>query len=255
MRAAAAFGIAVALWGCEARDVPAGPERVTLFAAASLAPVLTRVAELHEARTGDRVVASFASSALLAKQIDAGAPADVFVSADTRWIDWLAERHRTRPASSFPLAKNTLVIVAPRDAPFTLGADGPRSLARAFAGHLALGDPEHVPLGAYARQALESCGAWEEIAPRVIGAADARGALALVERGECAAGILYASDAKGSERITVVAEIPGSWHEPIVYVAAVVSDAERAAVARFLETLRSAEARSLFAEHGFGSVD
>lgn len=214
-------------------------DEVIVFAAASLADALADVAELHSKRTGERVRANHAASSTLAKQIAAGAPADVFCSAHADWTDWLATRGRLA-GDAREILRSSLVVVAPRGRGFTL--DGP--LAFAFEGRLALGDPDHVPAGVYARELLERSGDWEVLRARVVRAPDVRGALALVERGECAAGIVYATDAAAGN-VDVVATLPAS----VTYTAAVVAGSVRGAA--FLETLLSHEAAVIFRRHGF----
>lgn len=247
----AALAAAAALWlaGCGGPGERAG--MVTVYAAASLGPALEEIVGLHRDRTGEPVTAAFASSSVLAKQIDAGAEADLFVSADPAWTGWLAERGHLEPGRGFDLAENSLVIVAPAGEVFAFDPAAGRPLADAFRGRLALGDPDHVPAGVYAREALQHAGWWDALAPRVLGAADVRAALALVERRECEAGIVYASDAAGSGRVRVVAPIPDGWHEPIVYPVAVVAGHSRPELDRFLDTLRSPEAARILVAHGF----
>jgi molybdate transport system substrate-binding protein len=148
------------------------------------------------------------------------------------------------------VAANSLVLVAPIDAPFVFD-DEVEPLGDSFAGFLAIGEPEHVPEGAYAKQALQRAGWWDALAPRVVGASDARAALALVERGECAAGIVYASDARSSERVQEVWEVPGEIHDPIVYWAVAVGDSIAPATAAWIDRLRSAATAELLARGGF----
>jgi molybdate transport system substrate-binding protein len=241
---AAALGLAA---GCTGSESP-GPVRI--LAAASLGPALEEFAAVHTRETGDEVAIGTAASSVLAKQIDAGAPADLFLAADPRWMDWLAERGRLEPGTRRDLLRNDLVIAAPSGRGFPPPPAG-GSLAKAFAGRLALGDPDHTPVGRYAKAALESAGWWEEVSSRLVPAADARAALALVERGECAAGVLYASDAAGSRRVEIVARIPASRHPPIVYPVAVISGRDRPAVRRALARLTSPEGLARFERFGF----
>lgn len=254
VRAAAAAVIAAAAattgTGCGDGGAGSGPA-VAVYAATSLAPALEEIAGLHRIRTGGTVTVTFASSAALARRIDAGAPADVFLPAGAEWMDRLVGRGRIRAGSVFELAGNAMVIVAPAAAPFPFAVGDSVGLPDAFEGRLAIGDPEEVPLGAHARQSLERAGWWTALEPRVVGAADSRAALALVERGECAAGIVYASDALGSERVRVVERIPDEWHDVIVYPAGLVEGRTLPGAERFLETLRSPEAASILRKHGF----
>lgn len=247
--ALAAAAAAAALPGCggDART----PVRVAVYAATSLAPAMEEIAGIHRIRTGDEVETRFASSSELARQIDAGAPADVFVSANEEWMEWLVGRGRIRPGSRFDLAGNALVIVAPAAAPFVFAVGDSGGLPAAFEGRIAMGDPDRVPLGEYAKQSLVHAGWWEALEPRIVRATDARAALALVERGECAAGIAYASDLTGAERVTVVERIPDDWHDPVEYAVGLVEGRALPGADRFMETLRSPDAARILRKHGF----
>lgn len=247
-RTGAALAVGLVLAGCGN-----GSERneVVLFAAASLAPALDEIAADFESRRDVTVRRNYASSSTLAKQIAAGAPADVFVSANPRWVDWLEERGRVREDGRRDLVGNSLVIVAPAGRTFVFDVGEGRSLGAAFRGRLSLGDPDHVPAGEYARAALVHAGWWDELAPRVVPASDARAALALVERGACGAGIVYASDAANSRAVELVARIPESWHPPIVYPAALVAGAGGLA-AEFLAALESGA--DVYRRHGFRAL-
>ncbi len=227
-----------------------GGERgeVVVFAAASLSLAVDEIARDHEQEHGVRVKTSYAASSTLAKQIEMGAPAHVYVAADPRWMAWLEERGRVKADRSADLLGNSLVIVAPSGKRFSFDPEGGESLAEAFAGRLAVGDPDYVPVGRYAREALERSGGWSELESRLAPASDARAALAFVERGECAAGIVYASDAATSGRVETVAAIPESWHTRIVYPVAIVEDAGPAAEG-FVATLRDAD--DVFRRYGF----
>jgi molybdate transport system substrate-binding protein len=219
---------------------------VLIYAAASLAPVL------EDCFAGDaRVIISAASSSTVAKQIDAGAPADVFLSADPGWVEWLEERGRLEPESRFDFARNRLVVVGAIDSAFGWDPAVPASFPAAFQGRLAIGDPEHVPAGIYARDALRHAGIWDALSGRVLGAVDARAACVLVERGECDAGIVYASDAHGSARVRIVGEIPQTWHTPIVYVGAVCAGRMRPTTRRVVDALQSPRMAGVLRERGF----
>ncbi len=224
-------------------------ETVTVFAAASLRPVVeAAVAELGSSDAPAYVI-SFAGSSALARQVDAGAPADVFLSANADWIAWLAERTRLVPGAEVVLASNRLVLVAPRAAPFTWSPGTP--LGDAFDGPIALAEPSHVPAGLYARQALEKLGAWEALEPRVVGASDVRAALRFVSRGGAAAGIVYDTDARGSDGVAIVARMAPDLHGPIRYVGAPIRGGSADGAKRLLDFLTSARGRQLFADHGF----
>ena len=238
----------VCLWS----PVATAAERVVVFAAASTTEAVGALAERFSARTGTEVVPSFAASSALARQIESGAPADLFISADRRWMDHLAARGLIEPGSRCDLMRNRLVLIAPADSPMTLRIAVGFALAAALdGGRLAVGDPDHVPAGIYARQALEALGAWPSVADRLVRSADVRAALALVARGEAAAGIAYATDAGVSERVRVVGAFPAESHDPIVYPLARVAGADNPNAAAFYDFVVSAEGRALLAEHGF----
>ncbi len=235
---------------------PAGPaagaERLVVFAAASMSEAVETLARRFARRTGIPVAPSFAASSALARQIDSGAPADVFISANVRWRDYLAARGRIDRDSRCNLAGNRLVLIAPGDSPLALRIAPRFPLAAALGdGRLALGDPDHVPAGLYGRQALQALGVWRAVESRVVRSANVRAALALVARGEAAAGVVYATDATLSEDVRIVAEFPPATHDPIVYQVARVAGADRPAVAAFLDFLASDEGRAVLAGYGF----
>ena len=234
---------------------PAAAETVRVFAAASTADALADIARRYEARTGDKVVTVFAASSLLARQIEAGAPADVFVSANRGWIDYLADRALIDGRRLRVVAGNTLVLVAPAGDGATVAIGPGFALAARLGEHrLALADPAHVPAGIYARQALERLGVWSALADRIAVAGDARAALALVERGEAPFGIVYGSDAAATRRVQVVGTFPEDSHDPIVYWAAPVGGPGGLggdAAARFLAYIGSGEAAAAFRRRGF----
>lgn len=224
--------------------------KLTVFAAASLTNALQDIAPLYQRRTGVPVVLSLGASSTLAQQIDAGAPAAVFISADQKWMDYLQERNRIDPATRRDLLGNRLVLVAPRSRPFSAKLEKGFDLPRAFSGKLCTGDPAHVPVGLYAKAALERLGWWQSLAPRIVGTADVRGALAFVERGECGAGIVYETDARISRQVLIVAAFPPGSYPPVTYPVAAVRPAGREAES-FLDFLSSPEARAVFERYGF----
>jgi molybdate transport system substrate-binding protein len=241
---------AAAAAGCGDGRSRAG-EPVTVFAASSLGPAMEEIAGLHRIRAGEDVVVELASSSALAARVDAGEEADVLVAASRDWLDRLVGRGRIRAGSVFDAAGNALVIVAPAGAAFSFAVGDSGGLPGAFEGRLAVGDPEGAPFGGYARQSLERAGWWKALEARLVAAADAEAALGLVERGECAAGIVFASDALGSERVHVVERIPDDWHEDIVYAAGLVEGRALPGAERFLETLKSPEAAKILRKYGF----
>lgn len=234
--------------------VPAAAPRaedLTVFAAASTADAMTEAVAGFEKRSGVAVRLSFASSSTLARQIENGAPAQVFVSASPEWIDYLESRGHLEAGSRTHLFSNRLVLIAPRESPLAIAIAPSFPLAEALgSGRLAMGDPDHVPAGVYGRQALEALGVWSEVAPRVARTADVRAALALVARGEAAAGITYATDAAISAKVRIVGAFPPDSHPKVSYQGAIVAGAAGPAAARFLAYL-GAGAMDIFARHGF----
>ncbi|AKJ30937.1 molybdate ABC transporter substrate-binding protein [Caldimonas brevitalea] len=229
---------------------------LTVFGAASLSDALREIGHSYRAATGEVPRFSLAASSTLARQIEAGAQAQLFISADRQWMDYLAERRLIEPATRTDLLGNRLVLVTPADRPrtvtlapgFDLGALlGPQ-------GRLATGDPSHVPAGKYAQAALTWLGSWAVAQPRLVRTDSVRAALALVERGEVPAAIVYATDAAAARGVHVAAVFPAESHPPIVYPAAVVATGEpveREAARRLLAWLRSAPASAVFRKHGF----
>lgn len=248
LAAAAALALSLAAPGALAQD----EEELTLFAAASMTDALTAAAEAWTAAGNPPVKLAFASSSTLAKQIENGAPADLFVSADQRWMDYLEERQLVAAGTRVDLAGNALVLIVPPGSALAIEPAPGFDLAGALAGErLAIGDPEHVPAGRYARAALTDLGAWEAVEAQSVFAADVRAALAFVERGEVAVGIVYATDAAISESVRVVATFPQESHPPIVYPIAAVAEQDRPAVRAFLAFLAGDAAAEILRGYGF----
>jgi molybdate transport system substrate-binding protein len=223
---------------------------LTVFAAASTADALTAIGKAFERSGGATVAFSFAASSTLAKQIEHGAPADLFLSADQAWMDYLAGKQAIRAGSRRDLLGNRLVLVAPAGAVPVLTVAPGFAVGAAFSGRLAIADPAHVPAGIYAKQALAALGWWTELEPRLAPAADVRAALRLVELGEAGLGVVYASDAVGSVTVAVAGAIPAALHAPIRYPVALTAGA-RGGAAEFLAFLGGREAAAVFAAHGF----
>ncbi len=231
----------------------AQPEPVTVFAAASLKNALEEAAKPFTASTGLNVRFSFAASSALARQIESGAPADLFASADLEWMDYLAERRRIAPGTRIDLLGNRLVVVAPADGPLkdlALTAEAVR--AALGGGRVATGEVTSVPAGRYAKAALERLGLWAEVQPRLAQAENVRAALAFVSRGEAPLGIVYETDARADPKVRVVAVFPPESHAPIVYPFAVTADARAPEGARrFIAFLAGPEGRKIFEAGGF----
>jgi molybdate transport system substrate-binding protein len=237
---------------------PAGPAvadpaatTITVFAAASLSDVLTELGNSFTKGTGLRVVTSFAASSALARQIDAGAPADLFFSADADWMDYLEARNEIRKTTRHDVVGNRLVLIAPKgsDIQLTIGPHFPLAAALGQ-GRLATGDPDSVPVGRYARAALTALDVWGSVADRLIRADNVRVALAFVSRGEAPLGIVYETDARVDAGVRIVGVFPDDTHEPIVYPVALTKNAPPAAE-RFLDYLRSPPAAAVFSKYGF----
>ena len=235
-----------------ARTAVAQGPPVLVFAAASLKDALDAAN-----RTWDRrATISYAASSALAKQIESGAPADLFLSADEDWMDYLAQRKLIKPDSRIDLLGNSLVLVAPKSSPVSLTV-GPRfPLAKALGdGRLALADPNGVPAGRYAKAALQSLGVWDQVAGRIAAAENVRAALLLVDRGEAPLGIVYATDAAADPAVTVVGTFPPSSHPPIVYPMALTAFSSNPDASAFAEFLRGRAAAAAFRKHGFIVLD
>lgn len=229
------------------------PEPITVFAAASLKESLDEAAVAYEAQTGQPLRVSYAASSALARQIEQGAPADVFLSADLDWMDYLQQRKLVDEASRRNLLGNTLVLVAPASSPakplqLKRGVDLRPLLGK---GRLALALTASVPAGKYARAAFESLGVWTQLQPRVAEAENVRAALMLVARGEAPLGVVYASDARAEPKVRVLATFPADSHPAIVYPVARLRASMHPQAAAFVRWLRTAPAATLFRRHGF----
>jgi molybdate transport system substrate-binding protein len=252
---AAAIGLALALAFAPLDAAPAAqgdrPD-LLVFAAASLQTALDELTPQVEAATGVQLRASYAASSTLARQIENGAPADLFISADLDWMDYLAARSLIQPGTRVDLLGNHLVLIAPAGEPSTLRiAPGfPLAAALGVNGRLAIADPDAVPAGKYARAALTALGVWDSVAGRLARAENVRAALLLVERGEVPLGIVYRTDAAVDPGVTVVSRFPDATHPPIVYPAALTRSA-RAGAARVLAFLQGPEASAVFDRWGF----
>lgn len=225
---------------------------VVVFAAASLKNAIDKIAKNWEAKSGTKVTSSYAASSAIAKQIESGAPADLFISADLKWMDWLAERKLINDATRKTLLGNALVLIAPKDSTTTLKIEKGFKLAEALGDNrLAMGDPKSVPAGTYGQAALTNLGVWDQVASKVAGAENVRVALTYVARGETPLGIVYATDAKSDPQVKVVDTFPADSHPPIVYPVALTATSANAAAKTFLEFLSSADTAKVFEAEGF----
>ena len=225
---------------------------VTVFAAASLTNAFQDIGRLYQQRTSTQARFSFAASSTLAKQIESGAPAGIFASADEQWMDYLAQRNLIVPASRRPLVGNRLVLVVPAGNPASVDLKPGFDLAQ-FLGkdRLATGDPAHVPVGKYAQDALTKLGLWSVAEPRLVRADSVRAALTFVERGEVAAGIVYATDAAISDKVRVAGVFPEDTHPPITYPVALVAGHDTPEARAFLAFLTGPDTAPVFRKYGF----
>jgi molybdate transport system substrate-binding protein len=245
------LGLAALLCCGAAGAAESASRPVTVFAAASLTNVLDELGGEFTRTTGVPVRFSFASSATLARQIEAGAGAEVFFSADLEWMDYLERRSRIQKSSRRNVAGNRLVLIAPRASDVQLVMKPGFALVAALGdGRLATGDPDSVPVGRYARAALTSLGVWDDVADQLVRAEDVRHALMFVARGEAPLGIVYATDARVDDRVRIVGTFPAGSHPPITYPVALTTragpDAER-----FVRFVLGDAGRAVFERVGF----
>lgn len=247
--AAAAFVAAALLPVPRGMAADGGP---VVFAAASLKNALDGVNAAWTAKTGKAATISYAASSALAKQIESGAPADLFISADLDWMDALAKDRLIRPESRVELLGNAIVLVAPKGTaqPVTL-AQGLDLGALLGEGKLAMANVDAVPAGKYGKAALTHLGLWDAVKDRVAQAENVRAALLLVSRAEAPLGIVYKTDAAADEAVEIVGTFPGASHAPIVYPAALTADSTHADAPAFLDFLKTEEAKAIFEAEGF----
>lgn len=226
---------------------------VTIYAAASLRDALDELAREYERQGRGKAAISYAGSPMLARQIEKGAPADLFISADTDWMDYMAVRGLIRIETRVNLLSNRLVLIAPAESRVQLTISRGFPLAALLGDRrLAMADPDSVPAGKYGRAALEGLGIWNEVASKVARAENVRAALALVARAETPFGIVYRTDALAEPRVRIVGEFAGSLHPEIVYPAAIVASSRSKIAYQYLRYLRSHAALAVWQRHGFG---
>jgi molybdate transport system substrate-binding protein len=231
---------------------PAQSRDILVFGAASLKTGLDEANAQYQRSTGRKVVASYAASSALAKQIENGAPADIFVSADLDWMDYLAERKLIQPDTRANFLGNKLVLVAAADSKLTLTIAPNFALAQALgSGRLAMADPASVPAGKYGKAALEALGVWPSVADKIAPAQDVRATLAFVSRGEAPLGIVYQTDAAADKAVKIVGTFPASSHPPIIYPIAVTATSTNPDTAAYLAFLKSPAAKPAFEKQGF----
>jgi molybdate transport system substrate-binding protein len=245
-----ACAVALVQSGVLHADAPKKPE-LLVFAAASLTGVLEDLSAQWQKTSGVTVKISFAASSMLARQIEAGGKADVFISADEEWMDYLQLRGLIDKPTRRNLAGNRLALIAPADSKIQLRiAPGFPLVSTLGGGRLATGDPDAVPVGRYARAALASLGVWDEIQHRLVRADNARSAIMFVARGEVPMGIVYTTDALADRKVRIVDTFPDSTHAPITYPGAVMAGARRSAKS-FVEFLGGAAAHDTWKKYGF----
>jgi molybdate transport system substrate-binding protein len=248
---AALCAVACGLFTGPAARAAEGPRSILVFDAASLTDVVEDLGRAFSQQAHVQVKSSPAASSALAKQIEAGAAADVFFSADLEWMDYLEQRKLLRPGSRHDVVRNRLVLIAPADSKVSLKiAPGFDLLQGLGDGKLATGDPDSVPVGKYAHTALEKLGAWNNVSGRIVRAENVRSALAFVARGEAPLGIVYRTDALAEKRVRIVDVFPEDSHPPIVYPIALTNRAGPAAQ-RFLDFVISDAAKPTFRKYGF----
>jgi molybdate transport system substrate-binding protein len=235
---------------------PARGADLTVFAAASLKEALDEQVSRFEAETRDRIVVSYGGSNALARQIEAGAPADIFLSADTDWIDYLDKRNLLRSGTRIDLLRNRLVLIAPADTRASLPIAPGFALGAALGpGKLAMANPDGVPAGKYGKAALTALGVWTSVESRIARTDNVRAALVLVARGEAPFGIVYTTDALAEPKVRIVDTFPEQTHPPIVYPIAIVAASRSPNVQRFVDNLGSPAARAIWVRHGFAMAN
>ena len=251
-RLAGIFAALVIVSGSALSPAQAQDKSLTVFAAASMKNALDDVDTAFTAKTGVKIAASYAASSTLAKQIEQGAPADIFLSADTDWMDYATGRKDINEPTRVNLLGNSIVLIAPKDSRVDNVTIGPGFDLAKLAGDskIATGDVKAVPVGKYAKAALEKLGAWQAAEPKFAMADSVRAALTLVARGEAALGIVYSTDTKVEPGVKIVGTFPADSHPPIIYPVAATATAKTEA-AEYLAFLRSSAAKAIFEKYGF----
>ena len=231
---------------------PAAAKDLLVFAAASLKNALDDIDASYKKETGKAVTVSFAASSALAKQVEQGAPADVFISADLDWMDYLAKKNQIKPETRSNLLGNSIVLVAPADSKVMAKVAPGFALASLLGdGHLAMANTQSVPAGKYGKAALEKLGVWDSVKDRVAQADNVRAALLLVSRGEAPLGIVYKTDVAADPKVKIVDSFPDDSHPPIIYPVAVIAASANPDAAAYLAYLKSPTAAAAFEKQGF----
>lgn len=239
-----------------AGPVAAQDRAVLVFAAASLKNALDDAARQWQSETGKKVAVSYAASNNLIKQIELGAPADIFISADIDWMDYGQQKNLIKPETRANLLGNRIVLIAPKDSTASIKVEKGVDLTAALkGGRLAMGNVDAVPAGKYGKAALEKLGAWDGVKDRIAQAESVRAALLLVSRGETPLGIVYQTDAASEPGVRIVGTFPQDSHPPIIYPVALTKDSTNPDAAEFLKYIRSAAARPAFERQGFTMLE
>ena len=252
IRIAGLFTAFVILAGASLSPAAAQDKTITVFAAASMKNALDEIDATYTAKTGVKITVSYAASSALAKQIEQGAPADVFISADTDWMDYATAKKTISEPTRVNLLGNSIVLIAPKDSKIdNVNIGNGFDVAKlAGDGKIATGDVKSVPVGKYAKAALEKLGAWTAAEPKFAMAESVRAALTLVARGEAVLGIVYSTDAKVEPGVKIVGTFPADSHPPIIYPVAATATAKPEAK-EYLDYLRSSAAKAVLEKYGF----
>jgi len=244
--------LAAMLFAAAGVDASARAQQLTVLAAASLKNALDEVAQHYPQRQAVRIALSYAGTPALARQIENGAPADIFISADLDWMNYVEKRGLIRDASRVNLLRNDLVLIAPAGSAVKTAIQPGFPLAALLGNHrLAMADPDYVPAGKYGKVALKTLGVWPSVAGKIARAENVRAALNFVSRGEAPLGIVYRTDAAADRKVRIIAVFPENTHPPIVYPAAMLKAAGDPGAALFFEFLKSEQAKVIFSKHGF----
>jgi molybdate transport system substrate-binding protein len=247
-----ALAVVLLAGGSPHAPVKAQGNDVVVFAAASLKNALDAINAQWQKETGKKAVISYAASSALAKQIEQGAPAQIFISADLDWMDYLAQKSLIKPETRSNLLGNRIVLIAPKDKAQPVDIKAGFDLARVLGdGRLSMANVESVPAGKYGKAALEKLGVWSSVSGKIAQAENVRAALLLVSRGEAPAGIVYQTDAAADPNVKIIGTFPRDTHPPIIYPIALTATASNPDAAAFLAYIKSAAAKPLFEAQGF----
>lgn len=224
-------------------------DKVTVYAAASLTNAINELDMIYEQKNKVQIKTSYAGSSTLAKQIEAGAPTDIFISADVQWMDYLQKKQLVSANDRVNLLGNRLVVIAPKARPIKLKIDKSFDFTRVVQGKWCTGDTKSVPVGKYAKQALTSIGWWDKVSTRLVETEDVRAALNFVARGECQLGIVYATDAAISKNVVIVGTFPENTYQSIIYPIGLVN--KNTESMKFYKFLQSSQATKVFKKYGF----